>query len=116
MSQSPVTVVETMHVTSAEDLNNSPDMLLSLPDRDGESYFASYPDTDPVLPPLVAVPDQHVLLDDTPVLDAVAAPENENADDVELPVVYGDDHVLVTEYEYQDFIVPVLRNPRSAVD
>jgi len=35
---------------------------------------------------------------------------------VYLPVVYGDDHVLVPEYEYQDFIVPVLRNSRSAVD
>jgi len=43
MSQSPVTIVETMHVTFAEDLNNSPNMLLSLPDRDGEFYFTNSP-------------------------------------------------------------------------
>ena len=35
----PVTIVKTMHVTFAEDLNNSSNMLLSLPDRDGESYY-----------------------------------------------------------------------------
>ena len=55
MSQSPVTIVETMHITFAEDLNNSPNMLLSLLDRDEESYFASYPDTDSDLPPSVAI-------------------------------------------------------------
>ena len=62
----------------------------------------------PCLPQLVAVPDQPVLLDDTPALDALVAPADENAENVELPVV--------PEYEYQDFITLVLRNLRSAVD
>ena len=43
-------------------------------------------------------------------------PIRRNADNVKLPDAYGDDHILVPEYEYQDFIAPVLRNPRSAVD
>ena len=53
MSQSPVHIIETMHVIFAEYLVNSLNLLLSLPDRDQESYFASYPDTDETVGPLL---------------------------------------------------------------
>jgi hypothetical protein len=117
MSQSPVHIVETMHVTFAEDLNNSPNLLLSLPDRHGESYFASYPDTDVVLPPLVLIPDPGapVTVDDpgTALPEEVAIPDPDV--NLALPNLNGEDHVLVPEYEYQDFIAPVLRHPRSVI-
>ena len=53
LPQSPVHIVETMHVIFAEDFVNSPNLLLSLPDSDGESYFACYPDTDQTVMPLI---------------------------------------------------------------
>ena len=45
-----------------EDLVNSPNLLLSLPDRDGESYFASYPDTDETIIPLIPQEEPMALL------------------------------------------------------
>ena len=44
MSQSPVHIVETIHIAFTEDLVNYPNLSFSLPDRDGESDFAYYPD------------------------------------------------------------------------
>ena len=37
------TIVETMHVTFAERLQDNPDVLLSLPDHNPDEYFAGYP-------------------------------------------------------------------------
>jgi hypothetical protein len=44
-SQNPVTIIDTMHVTFSEDINN-PSQLLSLSDRDGEHFFGAYPYVD----------------------------------------------------------------------
>ena len=45
-----------------------------------------------------------------------ALPAVEPADmNVELPAIYGDDHVFVPEYEYQEFLAPALRHHRSFV-
>ena len=45
-----------------------------------------------------------------------ALPAVEPADmNVELPTIYGDDHVLVPECEYQEFLAPALRHHRSVV-
>jgi hypothetical protein len=32
---------------------------------------------------------------------------------VELPAIYGENRVLVPEYEYQEFLAPALRHPRK---
>jgi len=44
LSQSPVHIVKTMHASFAENLVNSPNLLLSLPDRDGKSYHTDKTD------------------------------------------------------------------------
>jgi len=53
MSPSPVHIVETMHVTLAEDSVNSPNLLLCLPDKEGQCYCFSYPDRDEAVVPLI---------------------------------------------------------------
>ena len=50
VSVSPVHILETMHVTFAEDLTHAATQLISLPDRLGEHWYASYPALDPVVP------------------------------------------------------------------
>ena len=62
MSLFPLRIVDIMHVTFAENLDNNPSELLSLPDRSAEHYFIEYtpPDkTDPlddiILDPVVPV-------------------------------------------------------------
>ena len=81
-----------MHVKFA-DLVNSPNLLLSLPDRDGESYFASYPDTDETIIPYLFHRKNLWLW------------WHER----------GEDDVLVAEYEYQEFLVPALQHHCSVV-
>jgi len=50
-----VNIVESIYVASAEDAKKSPKLLLSLPDRDEESYFASYPNTDANISPPIKI-------------------------------------------------------------
>ena len=104
LSQSPVPIFETMHVKFAN-LVNSPHLLLSLPDRDGESYFASYPNTDETVIPLISQEEPMALLEPAQGTQEEALPAVEPAEiNVELPAIYGDDHFLVPEYEYQEFL------------
>jgi hypothetical protein len=72
MSLSPLRIVDTMHVTFAESLDNSPSQLLSLPDRGAGHYFAQVPDIPLPLPPRVVevvedrdeADDEHIIQED----------------------------------------------------
>ena len=49
-------IVETMHVTFAERLQDNPDTLLSMPDSNPDDYFAGYPYQDESLTMLPTTP------------------------------------------------------------
>ena len=44
MSLDPLRIVDTMHVTFSENLNNNSSALLSFPDRSADHYFMDYID------------------------------------------------------------------------
>ena len=99
MSQSPVHIVETIHIAFTEDLVNYPNLSFSLPDRDGESDFAYYPDINETVSHFSyseIYPSRHKVRKRRSYL-----PLNLSLDiNMELPDVYGEDHVLAPEYEY----------------
>jgi hypothetical protein len=93
MSQSPLRIVDTMHVhvTFAEDLDNSPSMLLSLPDRGVGHYFSTDLEA-PLLDP------------NTETLPYVVIDQPIEADNVH-------DHMVAAE---QDQLAHVLRRKRGS--
>jgi hypothetical protein len=103
MSTSPLQIIETMHVTFAEDLENAPNQLLSLPDREGNHYFASYPLSDIINPTQLS--DLSVDLEENDLIPDLEDPG---------PVLVGqDDHIFAPEA--QAMLAPVLRKKRGAV-
>jgi hypothetical protein len=97
MSLTPLKIIDTMHVTFSENLDNSPKQLLSLPDRRADHFFAQYPNTSDENSSLILPEDmeENLIPPEEPI-------------DLDEPL----DHIIAPEI--QDILAPILRQTRGS--
>jgi hypothetical protein len=122
MSTSPLKIIETMHVTFAEALINTPTHLLSLPDRAADHYFAQYPESQDHMheQPQKYFEESNLHYEEENIRENKI---QENYDNLNLNITNnnnsdmgaventGQDHILSPEAEI--FLSPVLRNKKK---